>query len=591
MPAERTPLLTDAEEGAVAEHRKVAVQAQEVVQGEHVLLIADGSVRTTPRSSHDSLDCSAILMGKGHHRLALWAVILASVSFVLGGLLATWVLSLHHPHDTSWAVHEILHGHTPACQHESWGEQHVPTSHTSSTTLQTTLIISTTQPFTTLDPKEQFDSISAECEAKVRKSNNELQKNLEHKCTAQIHGVKEQLKIAQTDFQSTQKELQQTKTELETLRVPSPSDRHEHAPSHWAPQETRQRVGLKRYAFVMMAYNKPGSGSEHLWGVLAMARTLHLLSKYPLLILTNSTHFSDGTRVDHAFHALNAKILPVSDVPVPSKLTYDRWIVAWWKIQVWKLTEYEKLIWLDSDAILYRSVDYLFDRSWMWAQRDDWTCQLNQQAMCSGIFLLFPNEDDYDGILYYANTAQADLSKGDQKVIMDYFTTYTSRPINLLSDAEAAFGQCIGTAQPPYLEPDKSWVKGLWSMPSFVHKSGGWSSTSSSFFNVCFQHNVTLQLFRVGSTTVNVCHFNPLGPYWRERFCEAVVLMKLQVPSVIAYCSDDCWVRGESKTNEFVCGPISSGVTEAEYFAKTPGLPISLLPSPTETVNLRKRLS
>jgi len=347
---------------------------------------------------------------------------------------------------------------------------------------------------------------------------------------------------------------------------------------------------LKPWAFVMMAYDESGRASEHLWGVIAMARTLQLLSEYPLLVLTNETHFPDGTEVEPAFGALNAKVLPVKFVPVPSKLTYKWWIVAWWKIQVWTLVEYEKLIWLDSDAILYRSVDYLFERSWMWAQRDDWSCGLNKETMCSGIMLLFPSMSDYQGILSYANSSAADLSKGDQKVIMQYFSTYTKRPIHLLSDVEAAFGQCIGTAQSPYLEPDRTEVKGLWSIPSFVHKSGGWASRDSTFFNVCFQHNVTLQLFRVGSTTVNVCQYHPLGAFWRSRFCEAASLMGLHQPSVAAYCSDDCWVRGrgESTASGLICGPINSGVTETEYFAKTPGLPVALLPSPTETVNFRR---
>jgi hypothetical protein len=453
--------------------------------------------------------------------------------------------------------------------------------------------MTTTQVFTTIDPKEQFEEISEECEAKVRKSNAALQDTLEFKFGAQVRAAQEELRMEKVthrhDLATTREKLQDATTELKVLIA---EREHQQTERSWAPQEpNRKKEDLKPWAFVMIAYDEPGHVSEHLWGVIAMARTLQLLSKYPLLVLTNTTHFPDGSKVDRALAAVNAKALPVKPVPVPSSLTYKWWIIAWWKIQVWALTEYEKLIWLDSDAIIYRSVDYIFERSWMWAQRDDWECGLNQGSMCSGIMLLFPSESDYKGILQYANSSNADLSKGDQKVIMDYFTTYTKRPISLLSDAEAAFGQCIGTAQSPYLEPDSSAVKGLWNIPSFVHKSGGWASRDSSFFNVCFQHNVSMQLFRVGSTTVNVCHFHPLGAFWRSRFCEGVAIMGLQQPSAAAYCSDDCWVRGigERPAIGLVCGPAASGVTETEYFARTPGLPVSLLPSPTETVNLRRK--
>jgi len=350
----------------------------------------------------------------------------------------------------------------------------------------------------------------------------------------------------------------------------------------WHPTPVTRSEAPKKWAYVMMAYDEPGKPTTHLWGVLAMARSIQLLSQYPLLVLTNRTEFPDGSDVNVTLSALGAQVLPVHEVPVPTNLPYERWKVAWWKIQIWALTDYEKLIWLDTDAMMYRSMDYVFERNWMWAQRDDWLCKLNQEDMCSGFMLLYPNMSDYKGIQDFGISPSADLSKGDQLVIKQYFDN-SGRPLNLLSDVEAAFGQCIGTAPSPYMEPNRRPVVGVWNIPSFVHKSGGWASDlDSQYFNVCFQHNVTKQLFRVASETINVCHYHALGATWRSRFCEAITLGGLTQASVRAYCSDDCWVRGmvgNWNDSSIICGPVSSGLAQSDFAAAPPGIPLPMMES------------
>lgn len=134
-------------------------------------------------------------------------------------------------------------------------------------------------------------------------------------------------------------------------------------------------------------------------GVVAIARQLQLLSEYPLVLLTDVESFLDGTSIAK-LHVLGVNVMPLEHLEPPRKLEHSRWRVAWWKMQIWKLTQYERLIWLDSDAVLYRSVDYLFERPWMYAQQDDWFCKFKKAGMhmCSGIMLLFPNISDFYGL-------------------------------------------------------------------------------------------------------------------------------------------------------------------------------------------------
>jgi hypothetical protein len=300
-----------------------------------------------------------------------------------------------------------------------------------------------------------------------------------------------------------------------------------------------------RFAFVTLAYDPPGR-SDHLWGVLALARAVQRLSSYPLVVLTNTTRFPDGTPVTEGFHKLNARVLPVHKVTRPSgrRFHFRAWNVAFWKLQIWQLTEYEKLVWLDADAILYRNMDWLFQREGMWAQRDDWFCKLNQPKVCSGIMLLRPNTSDFDGLMRLDAEHPA-WASGDQQLISTYFSRIRGDPIHLLSDLEASFGQCLGRAPTPYRNKDGTAVRGSWSTPSFVHKSGGWGDTDNNAYNnVCFSHRMARQVYVKDGRAINVCHFHPLGAYWRSLFCEATELLGVKLLEVAAFCSDSCWYRG-----------------------------------------------
>lgn len=415
-------------------------------------------------------------------------------------------------------------------------------------------------------------------------------------CDARIEVLKQdfstKMKIASDDFHTRVRDVSKELTAARSSFKDQVANISEESDSLkkqlkiiWRPSPTSLKAGVTpKRAYVMMAYDQPGLPSVHLYGCLAMARSVKLLSKYPLVVLTNSTHLPDGTEVKKAFNALGAEVLPLKKVPIPDQLNaqaqFEWWIVAWWKIQAWALTQFEKVIWLDSDALLVRSMDYLFDRDWMWAQRDDWDCKLNQADMCSGMMLLFPSFADYNGILDFAKSATADLTKGDQKVIHQYFSVYTRRPINLLSDIEAAFGQCIGTAHPLYIQADRRDVPGVWNIPSFVHKSGGWADKDSSSFNICFQHNVTRQIFKVAANLINICHFHPLGEIWRARFCEAVAAAGMRDPSATSYCTDDCYVRGLPRPEwtkiGVKCGPLNTGMAALQYDARLPGHPLTV---------------
>ncbi|CAK0884329.1 unnamed protein product [Prorocentrum cordatum] len=229
-------------------------------------------------------------------------------------------------------------------------------------------------------------------------------------------------------------------------------------------------------------------------------------------------------------------------------LMFDHWEIAWWKLQIWNLTQFEKLIWLDSDAILTRSIDWLFDRPWMWSQRDDWFCDLNVPKVCSGIVLIYPDEKDFEGLLKYA----AEESPTDWIPI--------ARPMRPGAEADPR-------------QPDRI-VVDLYTCIGTV-RSGGYQNTNDHYSNMCFSHRLDHQLFTVGDENLNMCHFHPLAAWWRMLFCEAVTRIGLSMPDISSFCSDECWYQG--KTPEYdgaqTCGPLSTTINYDDYVAKTAARP------------------
>jgi len=329
----------------------------------------------------------------------------------------------------------------------------------------------------------------------------------------------------------------------------------------------RKAWDVPRWAYVMMAYDPPGEPpGDSLWGALAMARALQRVSHFPLVLLTNTTRLPDGTDLVEGFAKLNTRVVPVHEVQVPGAQawTFKRWNIAFWKLQAFRLVDYEKLIWLDSDAIAYRSLDWVFTLPGMRAQRDDWFCRLNEDVVCSGILSIVPSTQDFWGLLKFATEVGSMLVDGDQQLISMYFRQRIGRPVELLDDVDASFGQCAGKAMPTYLPVDTN-PGGIWTTPGFLHKSGGWGDTNNNVYsNVCFQHNLTRQRYKINDVVLNVCHLNPIAAYWRDRFCEAVKVVGTHMHSVMTFCSDSCYFHGVHPDG-VVCKQYDRSVEKPEW--------------------------
>mmetsp|Transcript_991 Transcript_991/g.2572 ORF Transcript_991/g.2572 Transcript_991/m.2572 type:complete len:442 (-) Transcript_991:63-1388(-) len=287
------------------------------------------------------------------------------------------------------------------------------------------------------------------------------------------------------------------------------------------------------YAFVQLAYG------VQIWRCMAMGRALQRVSQYPLVLLTNSTTLQDGTDLKQKLQRLNMHLLPVHAVSVPSTAS-SQWStdqqLGFWKLQILRLTQFRRVILLDTDSTLTRSIDWLFDREPVWAQRDSRDCASPEimggedlGKLSTGILLVEPSEDTYRSVLQYAEGSATDWwTRGHEGLIQDYFKYEVNQPVQFLEPSDAAFGMCLGSIPGlPYAE------RGPWDMPAFVHMS--------SSENECFDFNMEAQLQIVDGELINVCHYHPLGTWWRSLFCGALNITQIVDPVASNFCDDHVW--------------------------------------------------
>jgi len=303
-------------------------------------------------------------------------------------------------------------------------------------------------------------------------------------------------------------------------------------------EEARRVNKQGNYAFIQLAHDLPQwpEGSS-LASVLPMALAIRRFSAYPLVLLTNITHLADGSDVA-ALRRLSVNIMPLQPVVLPERLQrsflHRKWTLGMLKLQIWRFTQYDKLIWLDSDTMLFRPIDWLFQLNGTWAQRDSWTCRSTEEpSMCSGVMLVSPSEDTYNGMLKFAESLSK-LPEGDQRLIDLYHKEVAKEPVQLFNFSVVDYGFCVGVRKVPALRGPEG--LGEIAIPAVVHKF----SERNECFTVKFWH----QMFSLGTgVRTNLCQYNPLGPHWRDLFCTAAELVGYQERNSSLFCRDSIWYR------------------------------------------------
>lgn len=107
----------------------------------------------------------------------------------------------------------------------------------------------------------------------------------------------------------------------------------------------------------------------------------------------------------------------------------SHWQETFFKLKVFDLTEYDKLIFLDADMIILNNIDHLFDKPHMSCVAAGNVLHSEWVDLNSGMMVIQPNHDEYLDLIrmiepIYKQKTEEGIGVGDQDVIETYFADW-----------------------------------------------------------------------------------------------------------------------------------------------------------------------
>lgn len=184
----------------------------------------------------------------------------------------------------------------------------------------------------------------------------------------------------------------------------------------------------KKYTYVTLL-----STDSYLMGVLLLAKSLRKVdAHYPLLVVC-SIAVSDKSKRILARYGLEYVDVDKSIAVDSGKYNVDaghaHWNHTFDKLYIWAQTQYDKVVFLDSDMQVIRNIDYLFDMPHMSAVRADQWNEPGLDKLNSGLMVVVPNRKDFEGLLHIVETGSLSMANiGDQDIIRAYYSDWGTHP-------------------------------------------------------------------------------------------------------------------------------------------------------------------
>ncbi|CAL7939683.1 unnamed protein product [Xylocopa violacea] len=177
------------------------------------------------------------------------------------------------------------------------------------------------------------------------------------------------------------------------------------------------------YAWVTLATNDAYS-----LGALVLAHSLRRVgTKYELAVLiTPGVTQTMREKLSAVFSlVMEVNVLDSKDEANLALLARPELGVTFTKLHCWRLTQYEKCVFLDADTLVIRNCDELFEREELSAAPDvGWPDCFN-----SGVFVYRPSQQTFASITTFA-AAKGSFDGGDQGLLNMYFSDWARKDIS-----------------------------------------------------------------------------------------------------------------------------------------------------------------
>ena len=183
-------------------------------------------------------------------------------------------------------------------------------------------------------------------------------------------------------------------------------------------------------------------------GVLALNESLkRVKAKYPLTVLINN---NISKETENKLIEREMKIIRKENIKLDSNITKKNDVknTSYWnntfdKLLIFELTEFEKLVYLDSDMYIRNNIDNLFEKDDMSAVIDKRYNPLileSWKKLNSGLMVIKPKENILEGLMEALRTVESKRETfGDQDVLQEYYNNWDNKSELHLQDIYNVF--------------------------------------------------------------------------------------------------------------------------------------------------------
>lgn len=195
------------------------------------------------------------------------------------------------------------------------------------------------------------------------------------------------------------------------------------------------------------------SNDQYLDGVVVLNRSLKAVgSKYPLCCLLSMAVSKES---EYRLTKDNISIVRLNSPTLNAKVNGDNQEFSHWnytfdKLQIWGLTQYEKIVYLDSDMLVVENIDSLFDRPAFSAvcAGKSFPGHKNWKDLNSGLMVILPSNAVKDALLSLVPSVIEEykskgLFVGDQDVLHKYLPEWPSMTSLHLDEGYNIFADCL----------------------------------------------------------------------------------------------------------------------------------------------------
>ncbi|KQR75817.1 glycosyltransferase [Rhizobium sp. Leaf341] len=145
------------------------------------------------------------------------------------------------------------------------------------------------------------------------------------------------------------------------------------------------------------------------------------------LVQTDLLPLSDAFNARHARRSVHA----AAPFTKGRKPAFHSPLDNFCKLRLWQLTDYERCIFIDADALVLRNIDRLFDYPEFCAAPNVYESLADFHRMNSGVFVARPADETFRAMLERLDVADAFWPRTDQSFLQAFFPDWHGLPVTM----------------------------------------------------------------------------------------------------------------------------------------------------------------